>query len=111
MGNKITRPRRIFKRISLKPAINVTYINDIKKDESVEEEEYIETIHDANFSWLEGRRVSENSTDSIYLFGRYTEEVNFFLSFLFLFFLFSKISLTIEKRTYINYTSRIICLA
>ncbi len=52
MGNKITRPRRIFKGISLKLAVNVTYdINDIKKDEyPFEEGKYIETIHDANFS-------------------------------------------------------------
>lgn len=69
MGNKISAPR-LLKRKPNTPTLGRQ--NPIIDDTTSEDED---TIYDANFSWLDGRRVSDELNEAIYLFGRYTEEV------------------------------------
>jgi len=71
MGNKITRPR-ILKRRPLNNNPNNGHPNS--PVEEVNCNKSYDTIYDANFSWLDGRRVSDELNDAIYLFGRYSEE-------------------------------------
>lgn len=70
MGNKITKPRILRRRQNSNPNNHPNFPVEENRENTINEE----TIYDADFSWLNDRRVSDELNDAIYFIGRYTEE-------------------------------------